>query len=158
MVIFMLKLLGNRMIRESVARIPQRPLGRPGLQTAAWIRNPPNAIARQAQARIQSGGRAAHQSTMACTRSRPITGIKPAATIKILSGILHPDAGRVRVLGHEPWRERRALGGRIGTVFGQRSQLWYHLPAADTFDLLARIYDQDPVVVALQEKAMVRLL
>jgi ABC-2 type transport system ATP-binding protein len=72
-------------------------------------------------------------------------GAGKSTTIKILSGILHPDAGHVRVLGHEPWRERRALGGRIGTVFGQRSQLWYHLPAADTFDLLARIYDQDPV-------------
>ena len=71
-------------------------------------------------------------------------GAGKSTTLKILSGILHPDAGHVRVLGYEPWRERQALGFRIGTVFGQRSQLWYHLPAADTFELLARVYEQDP--------------
>jgi ABC-2 type transport system ATP-binding protein len=61
----------------------------------------------------------------------------------MLSGILHPSSGRVRVAGHVPWQERQRLAYRIGTVFGQRSQLWQHLPAADTFDLLAAIYDQD---------------
>jgi ABC-2 type transport system ATP-binding protein len=73
-------------------------------------------------------------------------GAGKSTTLKVLSGILHPDAGTARVLGLVPWQDRRRLGYRIGTVFGQRSQLWYHLPAADTFELLARIYDQDPVV------------
>jgi ABC-2 type transport system ATP-binding protein len=45
------------------------------------------------------------------------------------------------VLGFTPWRERRKLAYHIGAVFGQRSQLWYHLPADDTFELLARIYN-----------------
>jgi ABC-2 type transport system ATP-binding protein len=72
-------------------------------------------------------------------------GAGKSTTIKILSGILHPSAGEVRVAGLVPWRDRQRLGYRIGTVFGQRTQLWYHLPAADTFELLARIYDQDPV-------------
>lgn len=71
-------------------------------------------------------------------------GAGKSTTIKILSGILQPDRGEVRVLGYEPARDRHALGFRIGTVFGQRSQLWYHLPAADTFELLARVYEQDP--------------
>ena len=71
-------------------------------------------------------------------------GAGKSTTIKILAGILHPDGGSVRVLGLTPWKDRRALGFRIGAVFGQRSQLWYHLPAADSFDLLARIYEQDP--------------
>jgi len=71
-------------------------------------------------------------------------GAGKSTTIKMLAGILHPTSGDVKVAGHVPWRERRELAYRIGTVFGQRSQLWQHLPAADTFDLLAAIYDQDP--------------
>ena len=64
-------------------------------------------------------------------------GAGKSTTIKILSGILHPSEGEVGVLGLVPWQERQRLGFRIGTVFGQRTQLWYHLPPADTFDLLA---------------------
>src|SRR6185295_5693278 len=60
------------------------------------------------------------------------------------AGILHPDAGEVRVLGLEPSRQRHELAFHIGTVFGQRSQLWYQLPARDTFQLLGRVYDIDP--------------
>jgi len=48
------------------------------------------------------------------------------------------------VLGLDPGRDRTRLAYRIGVVFGQRSQLWSHLPAADTFDLLARIYELEP--------------
>ena len=72
-------------------------------------------------------------------------GAGKSTTIKVLSGILHPSAGEVRVLGLVPWQQRRELCFRIGTVFGQRTQLWYHLPASDTFDLLARVYDLDDV-------------
>jgi ABC-2 type transport system ATP-binding protein len=68
-------------------------------------------------------------------------GAGKSTTIKMLTGILHPSSGEARVLGFTPWRERRALVRHIGAVFGQRSQLWYHLPPRDTFDLLARIYD-----------------
>jgi len=72
-------------------------------------------------------------------------GAGKSTTLKMLTGILHPSGGGARVLGLEPWRERRKVAFRIGTVFGQRSQLWYHLPAADTFDLLERIYERrDP--------------
>ena len=71
-------------------------------------------------------------------------GAGKSTTIKILSGILHPTAGHAEVVGLIPWRDRRSLAYRIGTVFGQRTQLWYHLPAADTFELLARVYDRDP--------------
>src|SRR5262245_6849094 len=60
-------------------------------------------------------------------------GAGKSTTLKILAGILHPDAGRVRVLGLVPCRERHSLAFRIGTVFGQRSQLWYQLPPRDTF-------------------------
>ena len=70
-------------------------------------------------------------------------GAGKSTTIKILTGILHPTAGEVRVLGLVPPKDRTRLGFRIGTVFGQRSQLWQHLPAGDTFDLLAKVYEQD---------------
>jgi ABC-2 type transport system ATP-binding protein len=78
----------------------------------------------------------------ACVRGPERRG--KSTTLKILAGVLQPSAGRVRVLGLEPGRDRTALAYRIGVVFGQRSQLWSHLPAADTFDLLARIYELEP--------------
>lgn len=68
-------------------------------------------------------------------------GAGKSTTIKMLTGILHPTSGNARVLGLVPWKERGRLAYRLGAVFGQRSQLWYHLPPADTFDLLARIYE-----------------
>src|SRR5262245_8383211 len=52
-------------------------------------------------------------------------GAGKSTTLKMLAGILQPDSGEARVLGLQPARERRALAYRIGTVFGQRSQLWY---------------------------------
>ena len=68
-------------------------------------------------------------------------GAGKSTTIKMLTGILHPTSGEARVLGLVPWRDRRALVARLGCVFGQRSQLWYHLPVAETFALLATVYD-----------------
>ncbi|HET7542516.1 MAG TPA: ATP-binding cassette domain-containing protein [Polyangiaceae bacterium] len=68
-------------------------------------------------------------------------GAGKSTTLKVLSGILQPDSGHVRVLGLIPAIERTRLSYSIGTVFGQRTQLWQHLPASDTFRLQARIYD-----------------
>lgn len=70
-------------------------------------------------------------------------GAGKSTTIKILSGILHPESGHVEIGGFVPWSERRQMAYQIGTVFGQRSQLWYHLPAKDTFELLSYAYDMD---------------
>ena len=67
-------------------------------------------------------------------------GAGKSTTIKMLTGILHPTSGEASVLGFIPWRDRRKLAYSVGAVFGQRSQLWYHLPPGDTFELLARIY------------------
>lgn len=68
-------------------------------------------------------------------------GAGKSTTIKILTGILHPTAGEARVLDRVPWRERERLAFDIGSVFGQKSQLWFHLPPVDSFELLARIYE-----------------
>lgn len=82
-------------------------------------------------------------------------GAGKSTTLKVLSGILHPDAGTACVLGHVPWQARRELGFVIGTVFGQRSQLWYHLPAADTFELLAHVYEIERKVFRSRLAALV---
>jgi ABC-2 type transport system ATP-binding protein len=70
-------------------------------------------------------------------------GAGKSTTIKILTGILFPNGGDVQVLGYIPWKQRRQLAFYIGTVFGQRPQLWYHLPAIDTFTLFGKIYELD---------------
>lgn len=71
-------------------------------------------------------------------------GAGKSTTIKILSGILQPTSGAVQILGLTPWADRRVLSYRIGAVFGQRSQLWQHLPASDSFELLACAYEIPP--------------
>src|SRR5215813_1983712 len=70
-------------------------------------------------------------------------GAGKSTTIKMLTGILHPTSGNARVLGLVPWNERGRLAYHLGVVFGQRSQLWYHLPPSDTFNLLASVYGLD---------------
>ena len=72
-------------------------------------------------------------------------GAGKSTTIKMLTGILYPTAGKAQVLGLTPWQQRRKLAFRIASVYGQKSQLWYHLPPQDTFDLLAHIYELDMV-------------
>jgi ABC-2 type transport system ATP-binding protein len=70
-------------------------------------------------------------------------GAGKSTTIKMLTGILVPSAGHVRVDGLEPSRQRVELAGRIGVVFGQRSQLWWDLPLRDSFELLRHVYRVD---------------
>ena len=82
-------------------------------------------------------------------------GAGKSTTIKMLTGILHPSAGTASVLGVEPWRNREQLAFRIGAVFGQKSQLWYHLPPLDSFDLLARIYELDQTSYVTRREQLV---
>jgi ABC-2 type transport system ATP-binding protein len=67
-------------------------------------------------------------------------GAGKSTTIKILSGILRPDSGRVEIDGLAPFADRRKHVARIGVVFGQRTQLWWDLPISDGFALLRDIY------------------
>jgi ABC-2 type transport system ATP-binding protein len=71
-------------------------------------------------------------------------GAGKSTTIKMLSGILVPTSGHLRVAGLEPGRHRVELARRIGVVFGQRTTLWWDLPLRDSFDLLQKIYRTDP--------------
>jgi ABC-2 type transport system ATP-binding protein len=67
-------------------------------------------------------------------------GAGKSTTIKILSGILVPSAGRCEIGGLIPWRDRVAHVARIGVVFGQRTQLWWDLPVIESFELLRDMY------------------
>lgn len=68
-------------------------------------------------------------------------GAGKSTTIKMLTGILCPDGGNVRVLGMDPSKERKQLAYQIGTVFGQKEQLWTHLTPYDNFCFFGAIYD-----------------
>ncbi|MDT9701535.1 ATP-binding cassette domain-containing protein [Streptomyces sp. P17] len=67
-------------------------------------------------------------------------GAGKSTTIKMLTGILTPSGGRLRVAGIDPSRERRRLAHRIGVVFGQRTTLWWDLPLIDSYRLMHRMY------------------
>lgn len=70
-------------------------------------------------------------------------GAGKSTTIKILTGILYPTEGEAKVIGLVPWNDRVKLSYSIGVVFGQRSQLWFHLPPMDSFNLFSKIYELD---------------
>ncbi|GAA2241378.1 MULTISPECIES: ABC transporter ATP-binding protein [Kitasatospora] len=67
-------------------------------------------------------------------------GAGKSTTIKMLTGILVPSSGHLRVAGVDPARERARLARRIGVVFGQRTTLWWDLPLRDSYELARRIY------------------
>lgn len=84
-------------------------------------------------------------------------GAGKSTTIKILSGILTPSDGKCSINGFVPWLDRKNYVKQIGVVFGQRSQLWWDIPASDTFSLLKDIYnisdeDYKRVLADLTEK------
>ena len=68
-------------------------------------------------------------------------GAGKSTTIKMLTGILYPDSGSIEVLGINPTKARKKLAYEIGTVFGQKEQLWMHLTAYDNFMFFGAIYD-----------------
>lgn len=84
-------------------------------------------------------------------------GAGKSTMIKLLCGILSPTQGSIKVLGMDPFKDRSRLAYRISSVFGQRSQLWYHLPPIDTFQLLGRIYDIDRVELKKRMKELIEL-
>ena len=85
-------------------------------------------------------------------------GAGKSTTIKILSGILVPDNGECRINGLIPWKDREKYTKDIGVVFGQRSQLWWDIPAEDTFDLLKEIYKIDEKEYQKNKEELINLL
>ncbi len=85
-------------------------------------------------------------------------GAGKSTTIKMLTGILVPTGGHLRVAGLEPSRRRTELARRIGVVFGQRTTLWWDLPLRDSFELLQKIYRIDAQRYRRNLAAFVELL
>ncbi|MEV6524257.1 ATP-binding cassette domain-containing protein [Longispora sp. NPDC051575] len=85
-------------------------------------------------------------------------GAGKSTTLKILTGIMTPSAGEVTVCGLRPVPQRTTLARRIGSVFGQRSQLWWDLPLRDSFDLLRHVYRVPPAEHAARLKRCRALL
>jgi ABC-2 type transport system ATP-binding protein len=103
----------------------------------------------RARGRTRTEVQAVHDLTFAIDAGEMIGYIGPngagkSTTIKMLTGILVPTSGHLRVAGLEPSRERTRLARRIGVVFGQRTTLWWDLPLRDSFELLQKIYRVDP--------------
>ena len=74
-------------------------------------------------------------------------GAGKSTTIKMLTGILYPDRGNIEVLGINPTKDRKKLAYKIGTVFGQKEQLWMHLTPYDNFKFFGSIYDLNNSVI-----------
>jgi len=85
-------------------------------------------------------------------------GAGKSTTIKMLTGILVPSSGDVRVLGLDPQVHRVQLARRIGVVFGHRTQLWWDLPLRDSFDLLRHVYRVPSARHAENVRSFVELL
>jgi ABC-2 type transport system ATP-binding protein len=73
-----------------------------------------------------------------------VNGAGKSTTIKMLTGILVPSAGSIRVLGRDPHRDRVANARNIGVVFGQRTQMWWDLALIESLNLIAKIYEIEP--------------
>jgi len=71
-------------------------------------------------------------------------GAGKSTTLKMLTGLLVPTAGEIRVNERVPWKERRQYVAGIGAVFGQRTTLWWDLPVIESLDLLQHIYHVPP--------------
>lgn len=84
-------------------------------------------------------------------------GAGKSTTIKMLTGILYPSSGEMTVAGLVPHKDRRALAFRIGTLFGQRSQLVPNLPVKDSFELFGAIYELTPATVRRRQKDLVQM-
>lgn len=84
-------------------------------------------------------------------------GAGKSTTIKMLTGILSPTSGTISVLGLNPHLERMKLSFKIGAVFGQRSQLWFHLPVIDSFRLIGSIYELEEALFSKRLNTLVDL-
>lgn len=85
-------------------------------------------------------------------------GAGKSTTIKMLSGILTQDSGTIKINNLNPSKDRVKYVKDIGVVFGQRSQLWWDIPAEDTFDLLKEIYKLDDKEYEESKNELVNIL
>ena len=85
-------------------------------------------------------------------------GAGKTTTLKLLSGVINPTAGDARVLGFVPWERDNAYRRRFALVMGQKNQLWWDLPAAESFRLHQQIYRIAPDKFKRTQDELVDLL
>lgn len=85
-------------------------------------------------------------------------GAGKSTTIKMLTGILTPTSGEIRVFGKNPVKNRKSNASKMGVVFGQRSQLLWDLPVRDTFELFKMMYRMDPTEFIKQRDRLIEML
>lgn len=85
-------------------------------------------------------------------------GAGKSTTIKMLTGILTPSSGQVRVFGRDPCKSRKKNAMKIGLVFGQRSQLLWDLPVRDTFELFKTMYRMEHEFFIRQRDRLIEML
>ncbi len=85
-------------------------------------------------------------------------GAGKTTTLKLLSGVITPTAGTATVLGFTPWERENAYRRRFALVMGQKNQLWWDLPAQESFALHQKIYRIDPAAFAATKDELVELL
>jgi ABC-2 type transport system ATP-binding protein len=85
-------------------------------------------------------------------------GAGKTTTLKLLSGVLTPTSGQATVLGYTPWRRENAYRRRFALVMGQKNQLWWDLPAAESFRLHQQIYCIEPDQFARRRDELTGLL
>jgi ABC-2 type transport system ATP-binding protein len=85
-------------------------------------------------------------------------GAGKTTTLKLLSGVITPSAGSATVLGFTPWERENAYRRRFALVMGQKNQLWWDLPAQESFALHQKIYRIDPAAFAATKDELVELL
>src|SRR5256885_4058328 len=85
-------------------------------------------------------------------------GAGKTTTLKLLSGVINPTGGTARVMGHVPWRRENAYRRRFALVMGQKNQLWWDLPAQESFRLHQQIYAIEPDQFARRRDELVDLL
>lgn len=84
-------------------------------------------------------------------------GAGKSTTIKMLTGILYPNKGNIKVMGIDPSKERKKLAYKIGTVFGQKEQLWTHLTPYDNFKFFGSVYDLDELTIEKRIKELIEI-
>jgi ABC-2 type transport system ATP-binding protein len=85
-------------------------------------------------------------------------GAGKTTTLKLLSGVINPTRGTARVMGHVPWRRENAYRRRFALVMGQKNQLWWDLPAQESFRLHQQIYCIEPAAFEMRRDELVDLL
>lgn len=85
-------------------------------------------------------------------------GAGKTTTLKTLSGLLYPTSGFVEVLEHDPWERKPGFLKQIALVMGQKNQLWWDLPAIETFELNKAIYEIPTKVYNESLKELTELL